>query len=299
MSAPCRTRPSWRGPGRPTRARPARLAVRVRVRADPGGRGRQSEPCRRQRRATWHRLVAAPSPLGSLLFGWLMEHFERKSVLLVTVPLAVLALILAVVLVPGHVNETTDPMDNIRGILSVVLVAALVAGDQRVGRPRVRRPRYRPRPAGADRRRRIRTPAAKSRVPVVRSAHRRPTDLLGRRLRRIIVFGTLTAAMFVGQQFLIAGSPASHSVLADAALVFFCFPRREREQEWARRQCGRGWRRRGGGAGTLGGHRSKARPDPSGVSPGVHVQCAPNVRNSPRPNGVSFNAVQLRNPGSS
>ena len=35
---------------------------------------------------------------------------------------------LAVVLVPAHVNETTDPVDNFGGVLSVALVAALVLG---------------------------------------------------------------------------------------------------------------------------------------------------------------------------
>ena len=28
--------------------------------------------------------------------------------------------------VPAHVNETTDPVDNLGGILSVVMIAALV-----------------------------------------------------------------------------------------------------------------------------------------------------------------------------
>ena len=33
---------------------------------------------------------------------------------------------MALVFVPAHVNEATDPVDNLGGILSVVLVAALV-----------------------------------------------------------------------------------------------------------------------------------------------------------------------------
>ena len=33
---------------------------------------------------------------------------------------------MAVAFVPSHVNETTEPVDNLGGILSVVLVAALV-----------------------------------------------------------------------------------------------------------------------------------------------------------------------------
>ena len=43
-----------------------------------------------------------------------------------TLPLAVVALVMAVVFVPSHVNETTDPVDNLGGILSVVLVGALI-----------------------------------------------------------------------------------------------------------------------------------------------------------------------------
>jgi DHA2 family multidrug resistance protein-like MFS transporter len=36
------------------------------------------------------------------------------------------ALVLAARLVPAHVNETTDPVDNLGGILSVVLIGALI-----------------------------------------------------------------------------------------------------------------------------------------------------------------------------
>ena len=35
---------------------------------------------------------------------------------------------MALVFVPGHVNETTDPVDNLGGILSVVLVGTLILG---------------------------------------------------------------------------------------------------------------------------------------------------------------------------
>ena len=43
-----------------------------------------------------------------------------------TLPLAVVALVMAFLFVPSHVNETSDPVDNLGGILSVVLVGALV-----------------------------------------------------------------------------------------------------------------------------------------------------------------------------
>ena len=73
------------------------------------------------------RASAARSPsLGPVLSGALLEEFWWGSVFLITLPLAVVALVAAVVYVPSHVNEATDPVDNLGGILSVVLVAALV-----------------------------------------------------------------------------------------------------------------------------------------------------------------------------
>src|SRR5437764_648079 len=48
------------------------------------------------------------------------------SVLVVTLPLAAVALFMAWRFVPAHVNETTEPVDNLGGVLSIVLVAALV-----------------------------------------------------------------------------------------------------------------------------------------------------------------------------
>jgi hypothetical protein len=52
---------------------------------------------------------------GPLLAGLLLEHFWWGSVFLITLPLAVVALVLAVKLVPAHVNEGTEPVDNLGG----------------------------------------------------------------------------------------------------------------------------------------------------------------------------------------
>ena len=54
------------------------------------------------------------------------EEFWWGSVFLLTLPLAGVALVMAVIFVPSHVNEGTEPVDNLGGILSVVLVAGLV-----------------------------------------------------------------------------------------------------------------------------------------------------------------------------
>jgi MFS transporter, DHA2 family, multidrug resistance protein len=85
-----------------------------------------SGPARTKAIALWSSIGASMSALGPLLAGALLEHHHWGSVFLATLPLAAVAVVLAVLLVPSHVNETTDPVDNPGGILSLVAVAALV-----------------------------------------------------------------------------------------------------------------------------------------------------------------------------
>jgi EmrB/QacA subfamily drug resistance transporter len=161
-----------------------------------------SGPERTKSIALWSALGGAISALGPVLSGALLTQFDWGSVFVVTLPLAVVALYLAWRFVPAHVNEATDPVDNLGGILSVLLVAALVLGIN-----------FAPVPGkgalaiglGAIalaacagfviRQRRAKVPlydldVAKRRVFWVAA------------VAGIIVFGTLMAAMFVGQQFL-------------------------------------------------------------------------------------------------
>jgi len=42
----------------------------------------------------------------------------------ITLPLAVVALVMAIIFVPSHINETTAPVDNLGGVLSAVVVGA-------------------------------------------------------------------------------------------------------------------------------------------------------------------------------
>ena len=58
--------------------------------------------------------------------GALLEKFWWGSVFLITLPLAGIALVMALIFVPSHVNETPDPVDNLGGVLSVVLVGTLI-----------------------------------------------------------------------------------------------------------------------------------------------------------------------------
>src|SRR6185503_9921236 len=78
--------------------------------------------------ALWAATGGAISALGPLCSGILLEHFWWGSVFLLTLPLAVIALVMAVLLVPAHVNETTDPVDHLGGVLSIALVGALILG---------------------------------------------------------------------------------------------------------------------------------------------------------------------------
>jgi DHA2 family multidrug resistance protein-like MFS transporter len=85
-----------------------------------------SGPGRTRSIALWSALGGGIAALGPLVAGFLLEHFWWGSVFLVTLPLAVVALLMAWFFVPAHVNETTEAVDNLGGVLSVVLIGSLV-----------------------------------------------------------------------------------------------------------------------------------------------------------------------------
>jgi DHA2 family multidrug resistance protein-like MFS transporter len=85
-----------------------------------------SGPGRTKSIALWSAIGGGIAALGPLIAGALLEHFWWGSVFLVTLPLAVIALVMAVLFVPSHVNETTEAVDNLGGVLSIVLVGALI-----------------------------------------------------------------------------------------------------------------------------------------------------------------------------
>jgi MFS family permease len=85
-----------------------------------------SGPGRTKAIALWSALGGAIASLGPVVAGALLEQFDWGSVFIITLPLVAVALPMAIKLVPAHVNEATDPVDNLGGILSVLLVWALV-----------------------------------------------------------------------------------------------------------------------------------------------------------------------------
>lgn len=161
-----------------------------------------SGPARTKSIALWSALGGGISALGPLISGALLENFYWGSVFLVTLPLAVVAFFLAWRIVPAHVNEATDPVDNLGGILSVLMIAALVLAINIVTVP--------DEAMVALGLAVIAIAAAGAFILRQRRAANPLYDLkvAGRRIfwvaacAGIIVFGSLMGAMFVGQQFL-------------------------------------------------------------------------------------------------
>lgn len=160
-----------------------------------------SGPARTKSIALWSALGGGMSALGPLVAGALLEHFSWGSVFIVTAPLAAIALFFAWRFVPAHVNETTEPVDHLGGILSVALVGTLVlainlAPEPGKGMTAVILGIVALAAAGAFvlRQRRVKNPLYDLHVAA------RPTFWVAA-LAGIIVFGSLMGAMFIGQQF--------------------------------------------------------------------------------------------------
>jgi MFS transporter, DHA2 family, multidrug resistance protein len=85
-----------------------------------------SGPARTRSIALWSALGSGTAVLGPIVAGLLLEFFAWGSVFLVTIPFALLALYLAWRFVPAHVHESTEAVDNRGGVLSVVMIGALV-----------------------------------------------------------------------------------------------------------------------------------------------------------------------------
>jgi MFS transporter, DHA2 family, multidrug resistance protein len=187
-------------------------------------------PARTKAIALWSAIGGGLTALGPLVAGGLLEKFWWGSVFLVTIPLAVIALVLAIMLVPSHVNETSDPVDNLGGIISAVLVGTLIVsinfasvpneGTIAIGLGVIAAAAA---VAFFIRQRRARNPLYDLHV-----AARRTFWVAA--VAGIIVFGSLMAAIFIGQQFLqnvlgYSTFEAGASILPAAVLMVFVAPR--------------------------------------------------------------------------
>lgn len=85
--------------------------------------------------ALWSGISGGGAVLGPVIAGALLEEFWWGSVFLIAVPPAALALVLVLIAVPAHVNESTEPVDHLSGGLSVLMVAVLVLGLGTISAP--------------------------------------------------------------------------------------------------------------------------------------------------------------------
>ena len=176
-----------------------------------------SGPGRTRSIALWSALGGAIAALGPLVSGFLLERFEWGSVFLVTLPLAVVALVMAIRFVPAHVNETTETVDNLGGVLSAVLVGSAILGIN-----------FAPVPNEGTLALVLFAIAIASGIAFIIRQRRVANplydlDVASRRvfwvaaLAGIIVFGSLMGAMFIGQQYL--QNVLGYSTLAAGASI--------------------------------------------------------------------------------
>jgi MFS transporter, DHA2 family, multidrug resistance protein len=161
-----------------------------------------SGPGRTRSIALWSALGGAIAALGPLIAGFLLERAAWGSVFLVTLPLAVVALVMAWRFVPAHVNETTEPVDNLGGVLSAIVVGAAILGINFIAEPNQKTLAIT-----------LFAIAIVGGILFILRQRRAPSplydlDVARRRifwvaaLAGIIVFGSLMGAMFIGQQYL-------------------------------------------------------------------------------------------------
>jgi MFS transporter, DHA2 family, multidrug resistance protein len=161
-----------------------------------------SGPGRTRSIALWAAIGGAISALGPLCSGILLEHYWWGSVFLLTLPLAVIALAMAFFLVPAHVNEGTEPVDHVGGVVSIVLVGALILGINFAAVPNETTLIISLFVVAAAaliafwiRQRRAKNPLYDLHIAA------RPTFWVAA-CAGLIVFGSLMGAMYIGQQFL-------------------------------------------------------------------------------------------------
>lgn len=159
-------------------------------------------PGRTRAIALWAAIGGAISVSGPLLSGLILNFANWPLVFLIVIPLAVVALFMATRNIPAHVNETTEKVDNLGGILSVILVGAFVLSLNFLPIAT-----YRTFALGllvvavitgvlfVIRQRRAQNPLYDLKIAG------RPTFWVAA-VAGIIVFGSLMGAMFIGQQYM-------------------------------------------------------------------------------------------------
>jgi MFS family permease len=161
-----------------------------------------SGPARTRSIALWAATGGALTALGPLLSGVLLQHFSWGSPFLLTLPFAVIALLMAIRYIPAHINEGTEPVDHPGGVLTIFVVGAFILAINLVvvpGKGSVAIGLFAVAAAALIafyiRERRAANPLYDLHV-----ASRRTFWVAA--VAGIIVFGSLMGTMYIGQQFL-------------------------------------------------------------------------------------------------
>ncbi|MFB2583707.1 MFS transporter [Herbiconiux liukaitaii] len=85
-------------------------------------------PGRTRAIALWASIGGMAIVAGGVVAGAVLAVSTWNAAFLLSVPVAIVAVLLIVAVVPSHVGESADPVDHPGGVLSVVGVAALVIG---------------------------------------------------------------------------------------------------------------------------------------------------------------------------
>jgi EmrB/QacA subfamily drug resistance transporter len=151
--------------------------------------------------AMWTGIGCGASALGPAIAGYLLEQYGWGSAFSLTVPIAVVAFVLALVFIPRSLGEETRPVDHLGGVLSVLAIGLLTLGLHFVSVPANVR-------FGLI----VLLASAVGFVLFFWRQRRAPNPLFdlaiaSRRifwvaaLTGLIVFGTLIGSMFIGQQY--------------------------------------------------------------------------------------------------
>ena len=169
-------------------------------------------PARVKAIALWSGISAGAMVIGPVIAGWLLESFWWGSVFLIAVPFAVVSLLLVVVAVPAHVNESSKPVDNIGGVISVAMIALLVLGLGTIASP------------GGFASAALALVASfiliglflwrqtRASNPLYELKYAKRTMFWAPTVAGMIIFGSLMGSMFIGQQYL--QNVLSYSTLA-------------------------------------------------------------------------------------
>lgn len=159
-------------------------------------------PARVKAIALWSGVSGGGAVIGPVIAGALLEYFWWGSVFLIGVVPAVAALVLVLRTIPAHVQESTEPVDHVGGVLTVFMVALFVLGLGTITQPQTFTLAL------------IMIAVAiiltvtfiihegRTPYPLYNLTFAKRTLFWIPALGGMIAFGTLVGAMFIGQQFL-------------------------------------------------------------------------------------------------